>query len=78
MLKRISLIVYFKTPKVLRRVRKICNVSYYHKKRRYAVVYTDENKMNDVMNRLKQLRHVRNVEQSHVNMERYEINMDVK
>lgn len=78
MLKRISLIVYFRTPKVLRRVRKICDVSYYHKKRRYAVVYIDENKCDDIIDRLTKLRHIRKVEQSHFNMERYQLEMDVK
>ncbi|MFP4077763.1 MAG: DUF2129 domain-containing protein [Bacillota bacterium] len=61
---RKCLIVYFKSPKVLKRLKSYGNLTYYHKKRKYAVLYVDEDKMQDTIDRIEKLHHVRKAEAS--------------
>ncbi len=61
---RKSLIVYFKNPKVLKRIKRYGNISYYHKKRKYAVLYVNADQTDTIASELEALRHVRKVELS--------------
>ena len=61
---RKSLIVYFKSPKVLKRLKSYGNLAYYHKKRKYAVLYVDEEKIEDLIGEIEKLHHVRRAEPS--------------
>ncbi len=64
MQERQSLIVYFKNPKVLKRLNQYGHISYYHKKRKYAVLYVDANKVDSLSESILKLRHVRRIEPS--------------
>ncbi len=66
---RTQIIVYFKTPKVLKRVKKVGNITYYHKKRRYAVVYIDTQDAESTIASLNELRHVKSVDYSRIAFE---------
>lgn len=61
---RKSLIVYFKSPKVLKRLKTYGNLAYYHKKRKYAVLYVDEDKTDTLIGEIEKLHHVRKAELS--------------
>jgi|AntRauTorcE11898_2_1112593.scaffolds.fasta_scaffold00395_13 uncharacterized protein YlbG (UPF0298 family) len=61
---RKSLIVYFKSPKVLKKLKSLGNLTYYHKKRKYAVLYVNGDKIDTIMNDIKRLHHVKYVELS--------------
>ncbi|MFW5894656.1 MAG: DUF2129 domain-containing protein [Bacillota bacterium] len=61
---RKCLIVYFKSPKVLKRLKTYGNLTYYHKKRKYAVLYVDEEKMQETIDKIEKLHHVRKAEAS--------------
>lgn len=61
---RKSLIIYFKSPKVLKRLKTYGNLAYYHKKRKYAVLYVDEENMDDLIKKIEKLHHVRRAEPS--------------
>lgn len=74
MLKRKSLIVYFRNPKVLKQVEKFGPIKYYTKKKKYAVIYVDEEKLEETINGLKDLKLVRKVEESLFETEEYNIN----
>ncbi len=74
---RKSLIVYFKSPRVLKRLKKLGNVSYYHKKRKYAVLYIDEAQLDKIQNKLNGLKHVRYVEISRLDDSPYKLDDDV-
>ncbi len=66
---RIQIIVYFKTPKVLKRVKKMGNITYYHKKRKYAIVYINKEKAENIVHSLGELRDVKRVEYSKLDFE---------
>ncbi|MFH5881002.1 DUF2129 domain-containing protein [Liberiplasma polymorphum] len=64
MLDRKSLIVYFRNPKIIKRLEHVGHVTYFHKKRRYAVVYVNADEVDKVKLELEKVRHVRKVEHS--------------
>ena len=64
MLDRKSLIVYFRNPKIIKRLEQVGNVTYFHKKRRYAVVYVNADEIDKIKSELEKQRHVRKVEHS--------------
>jgi len=64
MQERCSLIVYFKSPKVLKRIKKLGNIAYYSKKRKYAVLYINKDDEQKVRSELEALRHVKRVDDS--------------
>lgn len=78
MLKRMCLIIYFKNPKVLKDLKKIGNITYFHKKRRYAVMYVNQEETEKMIERIKQLKYVRNIEESALDQSQYEIEFNVK
>ena len=78
MLKRICLIIYFKNPKALKDLKKIGTVTYFHKKRRYAVMYVNQEDSAKTIERMKQLKYVKNVEESALDHNQYEIELNVK
>jgi uncharacterized protein YlbG (UPF0298 family) len=75
---RKSYIVYFKTPRVLKRIKKMADVSYFNKKRRYAVIYVDEQNHKKVVNNINTLKHVKKVEESQFDMEQFQFDTNVK
>lgn len=78
MVDRKSYIVYFKTPRVLKRIKKMADVSYFHKKRRYAVIYLDEQNHKKVVENINALKHVKKVEESQFDMNQYQFDSNVK
>ena len=64
MLDRKSLIVYFRNPKIIKRLEQVGHVTYFHKKRRYAIVYVNADEVKKVKAELEKIRHVRKVEES--------------
>ncbi len=70
---RASIIVYFKSPRVLKRLKKIGNVAYFHKKRKYAVLYVDEDRRDKIRKELESLKHVRRVEDSLLDDSMYKV-----
>ncbi len=72
------LIIYFKNPKVLKDLKKIGNITYFHKKRRYAVMYVNQEETEKMIERIKQLKYVRNIEESALDQSQYEIEFNVK
>lgn len=75
MIQRTSLIVYFRSPKAVKQIEKIANVTYYHKKRRYAVCYVNQDELEATMEKMKKLRLVKRVEESLFDTEAYEIEL---
>ncbi len=64
MQERSALIVYFKSPKVLKRLKKMGNVAYFNKKRKYAVIYINASDIKTVKQTLSDLRHIKKVDDS--------------
>lgn len=58
MVKRKSLIIYFKSEHFLKNMDNCVNVAYVSKKRKYAVIYLDENKVKFVRNNLQRTKGV--------------------
>ena len=78
MVKRRSLIVYFRNPKVLKHVEKISEIKYYTKKKKYAVIYVNEEELEAKKQELKGIKLVRKVEESLLDSEEYQMDFDVK
>jgi len=78
MVNRTSLIVYFRSPKALKQIEKIATVSYYHKKRRYAVCYCNQDEKESMITKFRELKLVKRVEDSLIENDEYQLNMDVK
>ena len=74
MLKRKSLIVHFRNPKVLRQVEKFGEIKYFTKKKKYAVIYVNEEELEEKKKELKNLKLVRKVEESLFDTDEYQIN----
>ena len=64
MLNRRSLIIHFRSPKVLKKLKHRGNLVYFHKKRKYAVLYVDDNNSDAIIEEISGYRHVRRVEAS--------------
>jgi len=78
MIKRTSIIIYFKNPKVLKEIEKISAIKYYNKKRKYAIIYVNEADVEENMNLISKMKSVKKVEQSLVENEEYILDFDVK
>ena len=78
MVKRQSLIVYFRNPKVLKQVEKVAQIKYYSKKKKYAIIYVSEEEVKAKKEELNQLKLVRKVEESLFETTEYEINFNVQ
>lgn len=78
MLKRKGLIVYFRNPKVLKQIEKISEIKYYTKKKKYAIIYVNEENVESKKEELKKLKLVRKIEESLLENEEYQLDFDVK
>lgn len=73
MVKRRSLIVYFRNPKVLKQVEKVAEIKYYTKKKKYAIIYVSEEEVKAKKEELQQLKLVRRVDESLFDTEEYNL-----
>lgn len=64
MIKRASLIVHFKSPKVLKMLGKIGEIYYYTKKNKYAVIYVNQDEKDLMIEQIRKLKLVKYVEES--------------
>lgn len=71
MVSRKSLIVYFKSKKVLENINPKVNVYYVSNKRNYAVLYMDSNICDKVKNDLSQIRGVKTIVESQFELETF-------
>ena len=78
MVKRKSIIVHFRSPKAIKQIEQFANVTYYHKKRRYAVCYVTESEKEEMIKKMEALKLVKRVEESLFETDEYEIDFDVK
>ena len=74
MLKRRSLIVYFRNPKALKKIEKVSEIKYYTKKKKYAVIYVSEEDVERKTKELSDIKLVRRIEESLLDTEGYEMN----
>ncbi|MFP4287098.1 MAG: DUF2129 domain-containing protein [Candidatus Izemoplasmataceae bacterium] len=62
---RKTLVVYFRNPKIIKQLENLGHVSYFHKKRRYAILYVNASELETIKTQLEKQRHVRKVEYSY-------------
>ena len=74
MVKRKSLSVYFRNPKVLKQIEKFGDIKYFTKKKKYAIIYVNEEELKDKKKKLQDLKLVRKVEESLFDTNEYQIN----
>lgn len=78
MVKRKSLIVYFRTPKAIKLIDKVLPVVYYNKKRRYAICYSNEEDISKNTQELRAIKLVKRIEESKFETNEYQLEFDVK
>ncbi len=78
MLSRQSIVVYFKNPKILKQLKRVGNVMYFHKKRKYAIIYVNSDQVDTVLEELRKFRQVRKVDVSKLDFSMYDIDFNVK
>lgn len=78
MLERISIIVYYQSPKVLKHIKQFGHVAYYHKKRRYAVLYINAKDQEEIVKALQSYKHIRKVEVSQLDQSAYILDTEIK
>jgi uncharacterized protein YlbG (UPF0298 family) len=74
MLKRKSLIIYFRNPKVLKQIEKFGDIMYYTKKKKYAIIYVNEEELDSKVKEIQNLKLVKKVEESLFDTGEYQIN----
>ncbi len=75
MLKRKSVIVYFRNPKALKHIESINAITYFTKKKKYAVLYMNEEEVEPKIKLLKEIKLVRKVEESMADNEEYQLEL---
>ena len=78
MIKRKPIIVYFRSPKALKQIENLTNVTYYHKKRRYCVCYVNEDELEAKIKEIQAIKLVKRVEESLIETDEYTIDFNVK
>ena len=75
MVKRKSMIIYFRNPKALKHIEKVAPITYFTKKKKYAVCYVNENEVEGKMKAFKDIKLVRKVEESMFSNDEYQIDL---
>ncbi len=78
MISRKSLIVYFRSPKALKHIGRLADIKYYTKKRKYAIIYVNEEDQEKIVKELKGIKLVRKVEESLNEAAEYQIDFNVQ
>jgi uncharacterized protein YlbG (UPF0298 family) len=66
--------VYFRNPKVLKQVEKFGEIKYFTKKKKYAVIYVNEEELEQKKKEIQGLKLVSRVEESLLDTTEYQIN----
>lgn len=75
MVKRKSIIIYFRNPKALKHIEKIVPITYFTKKKKYAVCYINEDELSAKIKALKEIKLVRKIEESMFSNDEYQIEL---
>lgn len=78
MINREPIIVYYKSPKLLKMIKDYGHITYFHKKRHYAVVYVNSDEKLEAMKKLRALRGVKYVDETHLDRDMYTFDLDVQ
>jgi len=76
--KRKSIIVYFRSPKVVKQIAEFGEIKYYTKKGKYAIIYLNADEVKNVSEQLEKLKLVRKVEESLQDDSEYQLDFSVK
>ena len=78
MLTRVSLIVYFRNPKALKKIEEISEIKYFTKKKKYAVIYVNQEEKDDKISKLREIKLVKKIEESMLENDGYQIDFNVQ
>jgi uncharacterized protein YlbG (UPF0298 family) len=70
--------VYFKNTKALKHIEKVSAIKYFTKKKKYALIYVNQEDIDNKVKELKQIKLVRKVEESLLDNEEYQIDFNVQ
>ncbi len=78
MINREPIVVYYRSPKLVKLLRKMGNLTYYHRKRHYAIIYVDAENKETIMKDIRNLRGVKYVDESHLDRDMYAFDLNVQ
>jgi uncharacterized protein YlbG (UPF0298 family) len=78
MIQREAIIVYYKNPKLLKAIKSYGHLTYFHKKRHYAVVYVDALEKEKIIKELRAIRGIKYVDESYLDQSAYTFDLDVQ
>lgn len=78
MINREPIVVYYRSPKLVKLLRKMGNLTYYHRKRHYAIIYVDAEHKETIIKDIRNLRGVKYVDESHLDRDMYAFDVNVQ
>lgn len=78
MIQREAIIVYYKNPKLVKTIKSYGHLTYFHKKRHYAVVYIDAASKEKIIKELRAIRGIKYVDESYLDQSAYAFELDVQ
>lgn len=77
MINREPIIVYYKSPKLLKMIRDFGHITYFNKKRHYAVVYLNSEDKETAIKKLRAMRGIKYVDETHLDRDMYTFDLNV-
>jgi uncharacterized protein YlbG (UPF0298 family) len=78
MIQREAIIVYYKNPKLVKTIKNYGHLTYYHKKRHYAVVYINGEEKETIIKELRAIKGIKYVDESYLDQSVYAFDLDVQ
>lgn len=78
MIQREAIIVYYKNPKLVKTIKSYGHLTYFHKKRHYAVVYIDAANKENIIKELRAIKGIKYVDESYLDQSAYAFELDVQ
>jgi uncharacterized protein YlbG (UPF0298 family) len=78
MVKRRSLIVYYRSPKALKHIEQFAHITYHNNKRHYAVCYINDDNVTETIKQITNHKLIKRVEESLFATEDYQLDLNVK
>lgn len=78
MINREPIVVYYRSPKMVKLLRKMGHLTYYHRKRHYAIIYVDAEQKATIIKDIRNLRGVKYVDESHLDRDMYAFDLNVQ
>lgn len=77
MINRHAIVVYYRFPKLVKTLKKMGNLTYFNRKRNYAILYVDAESKDSIIQSIKGLKGVKYVDESYLDEAMYQFELNV-